>query len=797
MVETHPRADKLVFSGSALFPGASATVGFVTHHANREPPVPEFRAGLLEVSRGPCPDVDWDHVAGRGVSALVSASVGLVVIRVNDEAQTRAECVSWRRQSGRDGNGYHCHIEGTTHGIAAHKVHGVFVAQGVDRLTTASIFFDSDKARFLCGMLRAMVDRPRTLNRRPDPCRLRWMMLAVCGGLVSWSAAVSAQTVSFPDSAEAIEARLTQDVTYLSSDELEGRGIRTRGLDLAAEFIAAEFAHAGANTTAYDGKPFHEFRLYSANPTGSVQSLSLRRGDQTPEALVYGEDYTSLMVSPAARIDAPVVFVGYGITDEKKGYDDYAGVNVQGKVVLVLRNEPQGERADRVFNGSELTDHAYLLRKIANAHQHGAIAMVLCTDARGLKVGEDGVTNSAHADPLLTVELTSGLGTETLPVVHCRRAMVERWVESATGQRLRDLETTIEERVVPQSQPLPGVVLNAKVSLTRPGKTLRNVVATVDGVGPLAKEALVIGAHYDHLGRGGWGSLAVGATDEIHNGADDNASGTAVMIEAARLLGAQPKTPRRRIIFIAFSGEELGLYGSKRYVEDPLVPLDQTVAMINLDMVGRLRNNQLTAYGTGTATEWPTWLEAAAGPRQLAIISRPSGFGPSDHASFHEHNVPVLHFFTGFHREYHRPGDDADKLNIPGMRQITQLVVDLATRIATTLERPRPTTAEQSLRLSLADSFEGVLQEEIIDRPLRLGIALETIDSGLRIEQLDRSGLAALSGLRIGDVLKAWNQQPLRSMREIKDALARTKAGTTAVLNFERGGIARDLEIRF
>ncbi len=605
------------------------------------------------------------------------------------------------------------------------------------------------------------------------------------------------KAASLPATAEAIEARLKSDVTYLSSDELEGRGIRTRGLDLAAEFIAAEFAKAGVDTSSYGGKPFHEFRLYSANPTGSVQSLSLQRSGQGVEQFNSGEDFSSLMISPSANINAPVIFAGYGITAEKKGYDDYAGLNVQGKVVIVLRNEPRGPQADLVFNGSELTDHAYLLTKIANAHQHGAVAMVLCTESRGLKVGEDGVANSVHADPLLNVELTSGLGTETLPVIHCRRAIVERWMQMSLGKRLRDLEQTIEETVTPQSMTLPGVTLGAKVSLTRPGKTLRNVVATLDGIGPLANEALVIGAHYDHLGRGGWGSLAIGATDEIHNGADDNASGTAVLIEVARLLAAQPKTPRRRIIFIAFSGEELGLYGSKRYVEDPLIPLDKTVAMINLDMVGRLRNKQLTAYGTGTAVEWPAWLQTAADAQQLEILSRPSGFGPSDHASFHEHSVPVLHFFTGFHREYHRPTDDADKLNITGMRQITQLVIDLATRIATTAERPRPTTAEQSLRLSLTDSFEGMLQEEIIDRPLRLGISLETIDAGLRIQQLDRGGMAADAGLRIGDVLKAWNQQPLKSVRDVKDALARSKAGETAVLSFVRGGIDRDIEIRF
>ncbi len=596
---------------------------------------------------------------------------------------------------------------------------------------------------------------------------------------------------------EAIEARLRQDAGYLASDELEGRGVRTRGLDVAAEFIAREFGKAGLNVSLYGGTAFHEFRLYSANPTGTVQSLSIQVGDTEPANFALGEDYTSLMVSPSKSISGPLVFVGYGITDKKLGYDDYRGLDVRGKVAVMLRNEPQGPQADRLFNGAELTSHAYLLEKIANAYAHGAVAIVLCTDARGLRVGEDGDRTSAHADPLLNVELTSGIGTETLPVVHCRRALVEQWIQKSVGRTLSELETKIETTVRPQSAALSGVTLKASVAMTRPGRTLRNVVGSLEGVGALKDEALVIGAHYDHLGRGGWGSLAVGAAEEIHNGADDNASGTAVVIEAARILASRPKQPRRRVIFIAFSGEELGLYGSQRYVQDPLVPLNKTVAMLNLDMVGRLRHSQLTAYGTGTAAEWNEWLEDLAGTQQLKIIAKPSGYGPSDHASFHEHGIPVLHFFTGFHPEYHRPGDDADKLNIAGMRQITQIVVDLATRISTTEARPRATTAEQSLHLELADRLDGVLQGGNSPRQVRLGVFLEAVEGGLRILQLERNGIAADAGLREGDVLKAWNQQPLKSIRDVQQALGRSKLGETAALSFDRGGITREIDLQF
>ena len=623
-----------------------------------------------------------------------------------------------------------------------------------------------------------------------------WLVVAILLSPTRLRAQERSPNVGWETSAPAIEERLRRDAAYLASDELEGRGVRTAGLDRAAEYIGQQFQQAGLNTSLYGGKPFHEFRLYSANPTGSVQTVEVILGDRAPTSLNLGEDYTSLMVSHSQRLQAPMVFVGYGITDKKRGYDDYAAFDLHGKIAVMLRNEPQGPSADRVFDGDQLTRHAYLLEKIANAYSHGAVAVVLCTDAANLRAADDDPAVS-HRDVLLDVELTSGIGTETLPVIHCRRARVAAWMQHALGRNLDDIEATIERTVRPQSAELPGVNLKAVVSMTRPGRTLKNVVGSLDGAGDLAAEAVVIGAHYDHLGRGGWGSLAIGATDEVHNGADDNASGTAVMIEAARLLAAKSASPRRRLIFIAFSGEELGLYGSKRYVEDPLVPLDQTVAMLNLDMVGRLRNQTLTAYGTGTAAEWPTWLLDAAETQQLKIISKPSGFGPSDHTTFHEYGVPVLHFFTGFHPEYHRPGDDVDKLNIVGMRSITQLVMDLATRISTSPERPRRTTAEQTVRLALADSLEGVLQGGVVARRIRLGVVLEAVEGGLRVRQMERDGFAAEAGLREGDVLKAWNHTPLSSIGQIQQALTEIKPGEAPVLSFERDGILRELPLRF
>ena len=213
----------------------------------------------------------------------------------------------------------------------------------------------------------------------------------------------------------------------------------------------------------------------------------------------------------------------------------------------------------------------------------------------------------------------------------------------------------------------------------------RNVVALLPGFDPtLADEVLIIGAHYDHLGFGGEGSLDPDAFGEVHNGADDNASGTSGLIEIARLLSESDRRPARSVLFLAFTAEEKGLWGSSHYVRNPLLPIAQTVAMLNMDMIGRLEGRTLAVMGVGTAEEWTELLRAAnqSTARPLVIATSPDGFGPSDHSSFYEAGLPVLHFFSNTHVDYHRPSDDWDKVDIEGIGQIVDLVSEVALDLA-------------------------------------------------------------------------------------------------------------------
>jgi hypothetical protein len=335
------------------------------------------------------------------------------------------------------------------------------------------------------------------------------------------------------------------------------------------------------------------------------------------------------------------------------------------------------------------------------------------------------------------------------------------------------------------------------VEITRSGRTLRNVVASLAGAGPVAEETVIVGAHYDHLGRGGWGSLAIGANEEIHNGADDNASGTAVLLEVARQLAARGEPLRRRVLFIAFSAEELGLIGSRRYVQDPLVPLQQTVGMLNLDMVGRLRKDRLTIYGTGTAAEWDAWIPPAAATRELTILPRPGGYGPSDHATFYERGIPVLHFFTGFHAEYHRPGDDAPLVNVPGLRRIAGLVADLVVQTADAETRLKPASSQSIPLLAEMYGVGELLNGSEPDGQPRLGVYLDDAasDRGVIVTRIVQRGAAERAGLRAGDRLLRLDDHAVATLDDVRSYVGERKRGDSVTVEFERQGIRREVRV--
>lgn len=623
-----------------------------------------------------------------------------------------------------------------------------------------------------------------------------WGLVLICGAPLF---------AADPLSREAIEQRLTETARYLASDELEGRGVATAGIDKAADYLARQFTEMGLDTRRYQGTPFHTFHLGTRYGLGTVNTLSVNVPGKAPAELGVGTDFTPLSLSGSGKFDLPIAFVGYGITAPKYQYDDYSGLDVRGQAVIVLRNEPQKADPKSPFEGTQPTDFSHLSHKVSNAIEHGAAAILLVTDTASLGTAGSAVAN---ADPLLDFQVKSTAGNRQIPIIHCRRAVLEPLFQTIRQTELASIERDIDSDLQPRSFLLTGGRVSGDVSVVRKGKPLKNVVAVLPGQGELAEETIVLGAHYDHLGYGGMGSLAFTMKKEVHNGADDNGSGTSVLVEVARQLSIKhrQKPLPRRVVFIAFTAEESGLIGSERYVKDPLYPLSQTVAMLNLDMVGRLRQERLTVYGTGTAKEFDPLIDRLGAQNAFTIIKKPGGYGPSDHSSFYQRGIPVLHFFTGLHKQYHRPEDDSDLLNIDGMARISQMVVTAIEEIASNKQRPTPQ------KVSGGDDIDGLVEAMLGTDPTTasnqqpaqprgagapyLGIFSKSQGkNGYQVDRVTPGGPAEAAGIRNGDLILKLGDTTVTGIAEVTSALKALKAGQQIKVQLQRAGIDLEVEV--
>lgn len=579
------------------------------------------------------------------------------------------------------------------------------------------------------------------------------------------------------DERSAVEDRLRRDVTFLASDECEGRGIHTKGIDRAADFIAGEFQKAGLKPPAANAGYFQPFTVAGSAKLGGPHTLSLRGPLGQEIELKADAHFRPAGLSAKGQVAAPVVFVGYGVTADNLQYDDYRGVDVAGKIVIMLRKTPRPENAYVPFDGAQVAFHAGLETKLVKADLHKAVAVLFVNDRETARNG----------DPLMDFGYTAASGSPAgVPVLHVRRSVVEPLIQSAAGRTLSDVEAEIDRTLRPQSVALAGWEAQLDVRVDRTVTPVKNVIGVVEGAGRLAKETVVVGAHYDHLGYGGTrSSLATDKTPQIHYGADDNASGTTALLELARRFGGQPPAgDRRRVVFIAFSAEEIGLIGSAHYCKKPLFPLESTTAMLNLDMVGRLRPNPATnrdrlyVEGSGTAKHFDGLLDELAKKHDFELAKSASGHGPSDHASFYTQKIPVIFYWTGNHADYHKPSDTADKINVAGMHKVVRLSEETLLHLATAPERPEyvylPPRSMGGLRSSgprlgivpnYAEDVEGVLLDGVTD-----------------------GGPAAKAGLKAGDRIVAIGDKPVRNVNSYMVVMAAYKKGQALEVTFLRNG---------
>ena len=635
--------------------------------------------------------------------------------------------------------------------------------------------------------------------------------------------------------------RLRAHIEYLASDKLEGRRTGTPGANLAAEYIAREFSRYGLRRSIGRDLPgmsileadspkryLQEFPYVAGVELGKDNWLSAdapKFGVSMGGARI-GQDFSPLGFSSNARLDkTPVAFVGFGITASELKYDDYSDANVTGKIAIALPGTPDGDNPHGQFGRYE--DVRW---KAIAARNAGAKALIVIAQEEIFK--DDRLSrlryDNSAADAGIPVVVVSRIVGTSLLGIESPDVFSRAWSEMATwvlgGGPAANCKTLCG---VTHNFKFPlDYLMNLSTDVVRREVSAANVVGILDGSDPTLKnEVIVIGAHYDHLGHGGEGSLAP-REGEIHHGADDNASGTAGMLELARLFSSQKLRPRRTIVFMAFSGEEEGLLGSNYYVNHPIMPLANTVTMINMDMIGRLKDNKLIVGGVGTTPGWRQALAAANAPermrvatavtspaetsgpittvgrevpgRQVPIVTRSNGspvvalsfekpfdltlnedgFGPSDHSSFYAKQIPVLFFWTGSHEDYHKPSDTADKINYADEVRILGLVTRIVYDIDTSDKRPVYAVAKNE-STGRAGGFR-----------VYLGTIPNYADSsdGLLLDGVRDDSPAAKAGLKAGDKIVKLAGRDVRNVYDYTYALGEMKAGQEYEVELMRGG---------
>jgi hypothetical protein len=472
--------------------------------------------------------------------------------------------------------------------------------------------------------------------------------------------------------------RILAHIKFLASDDLQGRANGSAGLEKAGDYIAMAFKDAGLRPAGENGDWFQPFEVAAGVTIGDDNALIFRsRGESI--RLSIGESYFPLSATPAQAVttlkDIPIVFAGYGISAPGFEYDDYAGLDVRGKAVLIFSHEPQETRTDSRLNGTRPLRETTLYAKAQAARTRGAVALLVVSDPSHR-------TDEANYRTFL---IEADVEDQAIPVLRVRR---DETAPFLADFELDSLAATIDRDLIPRSRPLAGATVDYTQELASNVRTVRNVVGILSATGARKNEALVLGGHYDHVGLGGRFSSAPDRTGEIHNGADDNASGIAALIEIARAASADPSRFPRSLVFIAFAGEERGLLGSAHYTNHPAVPLADTLAMVNLDMIGRSRG-RVEVGGLASASSLRTDVDAAAKTAGIDVRPGGPGAGRSDDSSFLDRRIPSLHFFTGFHDDYHAPGDDWPRIDAAGTARVATLALELAARLAARTDKPQ------------------------------------------------------------------------------------------------------------
>ena len=559
-------------------------------------------------------------------------------------------------------------------------------------------------------------------------------------------------------------ARYLNDIKTLASPDMEGRGAGTKGLTRAEHLIVKRYKELGLQPAGVNGYA-QPFSVITGAKLAADNHLKVENAG-TKSDLKIEQDFVPFSFSSSAEVAGPVVFAGYGVTADEFNYDDYAGLDVKDKIVVVLRYEPSGFAAKSGNQG--LTQHSHLITKAINARNHGAKAVVVV----------NGKLGNGEEDLLTRFGSVSGPENCGIVFVQVKNAAADAWLQ-ASGKSLKDVQEQINSSTKPASFALPETLrLTLHVAVETTSARVNNVLAWLPGQ---TDEYVIVGAHYDHLGRGNVDSLAPSQVGQIHPGADDNASGTAGVLELARLLAPERGQLKRSILFMNFAGEELGLLGSAEWVKDPTRPLGKAVAMINMDMIGRIKDDKVYIGGVGTGSTFKAILEQAQKDAPFKIEYSAGGYAFSDHTSFVTKKIPVLFFFSGLHSDYHKPSDTWDKINAPSAARLLDLVGNVAVQLANADQTPVfQVVAEEKPSAGGGGQGYGAYFGSIPD--------FGQTEKGVKFADVKPNSPAAKAGLKGGDVLVQFGDKPINNLYDFTDALRRSKVGDVVEVKVLRDG---------
>ena len=564
-----------------------------------------------------------------------------------------------------------------------------------------------------------------------------------------------------PGSAEIMSFEILAHIKYLASDNLNGRLPGTPGSKLAIDYISKHWEAQGVEPAGTKGykQPFSFINNVSLGKRNILRIRNSRK------QYIVQKDFIPLGSSGNGSINEDVVFIGYGLDiNDSLSWRDYENVDVQGKWVLLLLDGPDGDSPHSPYGR-----HKTLYNKIIVARDHGAGGVLFVNRLQTI-----------DENNLRTLQYRQSSSTAGLPVIQITHSLANEMLINH-GQSIAELRSKLDEQLTPLSFPVDCKV-SANVNLKFGKETATNLIGFIEGNDPVLKdEYIVVGAHFDHLGLGGRRSGSLNPdTLIIHNGADDNASGTAGILELSYKFMSNKHLLKRSVLVVCFDAEEKGLLGSKYYVKNPARNISNTAMMVNMDMIGRLNDKPVVLGGVGSSGNFVNIIADASNSHTLEIETNMGGmdFGRSDHASFYRENIPVLFFFTGAHEDYHKPTDDWDKIDYKGEKKILDFIYDLIIDVSQLEKKPAFVEIETNT---------GNNQNPVFKVTFGIIPAYGSQKVGLEIDGLSKKdGPAAKAGMKKGDIITAINGKDVRNIYDYMARLTDLKPGQKVKVTINR-----------